>query len=240
MFHPKFDVLQATRKMKLMIAAAAAISLVGCATTNSYDPYGQPQLSGAAQGAGLGGLAGAASGAAIGSLSANAGRGALIGLVGGALIGAAVGDYMEQQRLDFERALADEIRRGDIRVRKLSDNRLIVGMTSVTTFDTDSASIKPGFYSTMDKIAGIVNRYGKTQLAVAGFTDDTGTAEYNMGLSERRAGAVRGRLLADGVLPQRVSAYGYGESNPIASNGTETGRRLNRRVEITIIPIVAS
>lgn len=188
----------------------------------------------------MGALAGAAAGAALGSLSANAGRGALIGLVGGALVGAAVGDYMEQQRLDFERALADEIRRGDIRVLKLSDDRLLVGMTSATTFDVDSARIKPGFYSTMDKIASIVNEYGKTQLAVAGFTDDTGSAQYNMGLSERRADAVRGRLLSDGVLPQRVSAYGYGENNPIASNATESGRRLNRRVEITIIPIVAS
>lgn len=234
------------RDNKPVITATAALALSvlillsGCTTTASRDPYGQARPTGAAQGAGLGGLAGAATGAAIGSLSANAGRGALIGLVGGALIGAAAGDYMEQQRLDFERALADDIRRGDIRVRKLPDDRLIVDMTSVTTFDTDSARIKPGFYSTMDKIASIVNQYGKTELAVAGFTDDTGSARYNMDLSERRADAVRGRLLADGVMPQRVSAYGYGENNPVASNATEHGRRLNRRVEITIIPIVAS
>ncbi|MBK1648070.1 OmpA family protein [Rhabdochromatium marinum] len=225
---------------KPLIAATLAVMLTatlsGCATT---DPYGNPQPpSGAARGAGVGALAGAASGAALGSLSANAGRGALIGLVGGALVGAAVGDYMEQQRMDFERALADEISRGDIRVRKLPDHRLIVGMTSATTFDLDSARIKPGFYSTLDKIAAIVNRYGKTQLAVAGFTDNTGSADYNMKLSERRAAAVQGRLLNDGVLPQRVSAYGYGESNPVASNASEAGRRLNRRVEIAIIPLV--
>lgn len=228
---------------KTLIAATAMIVLAGCATTDTRDPYADPyrrsQPSGAAQGAGIGGLAGAAAGAALGSLSANAGRGALIGLVGGALIGAAVGDYMEQQRMDFERALADEISRGDIRVRKLSDNRLIVDMTSATTFDVDSDRIKPGFYSTMDKIASIVNQYGKTQLAVAGFTDDTGSAEYNMRLSERRADAVRNRLLADGVFPQRVSAYGYGKNNPVASNATEYGRSLNRRVEIAITPIVA-
>ncbi|EIC23235.1 OmpA family protein [Thiorhodovibrio frisius] len=225
---------------KTLIAATAVVALTGCATTDPYDPYSRSEPTGAAKGAGMGGLAGAAAGAALGSLSANAGRGALIGLVGGALVGAAVGDYMEQQRLDFERELADEIRRGDIRVRKLSDDRLIVGMTSATTFDVDSAQVKPGFYSTMDKIASIVNQYGKTQLAVAGFTDDTGSAEYNMKLSERRADAVRSRLMGDGVTPQRVSAYGYGKNNPIASNASEVGRSLNRRVEITIIPIVAS
>lgn len=229
-------ILHPNRYSVTLMAATLSLALAGCATT---DPYGNTRPSGAAQGAGMGSLAGAAAGAALGSLSANAGRGALIGLVGGALLGAAVGDYMEQQRLDFERALADEIRRGDIRVRKLSDDRLVVGMTSMTTFDVDSDRIKPGFYSTMDKIAAIVNQYGKTQLAVAGFTDDTGSAQYNMGLSERRAGAVRSYLLRDGVIPQRVTAYGYGESNPIASNATEAGRRQNRRVEIAIIPIVA-
>lgn len=226
-----------TRTRVTLITIAAVLALSGCATTGTSQ-QGHP--SGAAQGAGVGALAGAATGAAIGSFSANAGRGALIGLVGGAIIGAAVGDYMEQQRMDFERALAEEIRRGDIRVHKLPDDRLVVSMTSATTFDIDSYRIQPGFYSTLDTISGIVNRYGKTQLAVAGFTDNTGSAAHNQRLSERRADAVRQRLLASGVLPQRVSARGFGMNNPVASNATEAGRRLNRRVEIIITPIVAS
>ncbi|MGB5830971.1 MAG: OmpA family protein, partial [Thiohalocapsa sp.] len=143
------------------------------------------------------------------------------------------------QRKDFERVLADEIARGDISVKKNSDDSLVVGMTSSTTFDVDSDSIKPGFYSTMDKISGVVNKYGKTQLVVAGYTDNTGTTEYNEGLSRRRAGSVESYLLSDQVAPQRLSSIGYGESNPIASNDTDYGRTLNRRVEITIIPVVS-
>ncbi len=226
-----------TRFNRGVVAITVAVVLAGCATT---DEYGNPMpASETAKGLGIGALAGAATGAALGSLSANAGRGALIGAVGGALIGGAVGNYMEQQRKDFEKVLADEIARGDIRVEKLSDDRLLVGMTSETTFDVDSDHIKPAFDSTMDKIANVVNKYGKTQLSIAGYTDDTGSAAYNQGLSERRADAVRNYLLADQVIPQRLSAVGYGESSPIASNATEAGRRLNRRVEITIIPVVA-
>jgi outer membrane protein OmpA-like peptidoglycan-associated protein len=222
---------------KPLLGVAIAASLVGCAST---DEYGAPrQATETEKGVGIGAAAGAAAGALIGSRSADAGKGAAIGAVGGAIIGGLVGNYMEQQRKDFERVLADEIARGDIRVEKLPDDRLLVGMTSATTFDVDSSSIKPGFYSTMDKIAGVVNKYGKTELRIAGYTDDTGSAEYNQGLSERRAQAVESYLLADGIAPQRLSSFGYGEAQPIASNETDYGRTLNRRVEITIEPIVA-
>ena len=219
----------------LTIVLAVALPLGGCATTDEYGysrPAGETQ-----KGVGIGAAAGAAAGALIGSASADAGKGALIGAVGGALVGGLVGNYMEQQRKDFERVLADEIARGDISVSKKPDDRLVVDMTSSTTFDVDSAQIKPGFYSTMDKISGVVNKYGKTQLVIAGYTDDTGAADYNLDLSRRRAGAVESYLLADGVVPQRLSSIGYGEANPVASNATEYGRTLNRRVEITIIPV---
>ena len=216
---------------------AAMLALAGCATT---DEYGNPRSATETEkGLGIGAAAGAAAGALIGSSSANAGKGALIGVIGGAIIGGAVGNYMEQQRKDFERVLADEIARGDISVTKNADNSLVVGMTSSTTFDVDSDSIKSGFYSTMDKISGVVNKYGKTQLVIAGYTDDTGSAAYNLDLSRRRAGSVESYLLSDSVAPQRLSSIGYGEEDPVASNDTDYGRTLNRRVQITIIPVVA-
>ena len=187
----------------LAASVTVALALAGCATT---DEYGNPRPAGeTAKGLGIGAAAGAAAGALIGSASANAGKGALIGAVGGALIGGAVGNYMEQQRKDFERVLAEEIARGDISVTKnVGSHSLVVGMTSATTFDVDSDTIKPGFYSTMDKISGVVNKYGKTQLVIAGYTDDTGTAEHNLDLSRRRAGSVESYLLADAVAPQRL------------------------------------
>ena len=145
---------------------------------------------------------------------------------------------MEQQRRDFEKVLAPEIAAGVIRVEKLPNDQLLVGMTGETAFEVDSDQIKPGFYSTMDKISGVVNKYGKTQLAIAGHTDSTGSAQYNQQLSERRADAVQNYLLSDNVYPARLSAVGYGKNRPIASNDSEAGRRLNRRVDITIIPVV--
>lgn len=225
-----------TVPLPTLVLTLGALTLAGCAT----DEFGNRRpLTESEAGVAIGSAAGAAAGALLGSRSADAGKGALIGAVGGAIAGGLVGSYMERQRKDFERVLAEEIARGDIRVEELSDDRLLVGMTSSTAFDVDSADIKPGFYSTLDKISAVVNKYGKTRLDIAGHTDDTGTAAHNQRLSERRAGAVESYLLAEQVLPQRLRSAGYGEARPVASNESEYGRTLNRRVEITIDPIVA-
>ncbi|NCA70760.1 MAG: OmpA family protein [Sphingobacteriia bacterium] len=217
---------------RLAVSATAAVLVVGCAADGSG-------LTETGAGAAIGAATGAAAGAIIGSLSASAGRGALIGAVGGALAGTLVGAYMEEQRRDFEKQLANEIASGMISVHPLPNDQLLVRMTGATTFEIDSDRIQPGFYSTLDKISAIVSKYGKTELLVAGHTDSTGSAQHNQVLSERRAGAVQRYLEADGVLPQRISAFGQGKQQPIATNETEAGRRLNRRVDITIVPITA-
>lgn len=214
------------------IAATFSIVVSGCASDGSLSQTGR--------GAAIGTAAGAALGAAIGSFGANAGRGALIGAIGGALAGGMVGAYMEQQRKDFEKALADQIAAGAIRVERLPDDRVLVGMTGETAFEVDSDRIQSRFYPTLDTISGIVNKYGKTELKVAGHTDSTGSALHNQQLSERRAASVESYLEGGGVLPQRIYATGFGKNQPIASNDTESGRRLNRRVDITIIPITES
>jgi outer membrane protein OmpA-like peptidoglycan-associated protein len=113
-----------------------------------------------------------------------------------------------------------------------------ITMTNQTAFDTNSTAIKPGFDSTMDKIADVVVRYGKTTLTVAGHTDDVGAAEYNQKLSERRALAVAQYLESKHVNPVRLATVGKGEAMPIDSNSTETGRQANRRVEIYVEPVV--
>ena len=220
------------QKMQLAAALAAGTLLVaGCAT----DEYGNPrEMTETEKGLGIGAVTGAAVGALIADKS---GKGAALGAAGGALVGGLIGNYMEQQRRDFEKLLAPEIASGAIRVEKLPDDRLLVGMTGETAFEVDSDQIQPGFYSTMDKISGVVNKYGKTQLAIAGHTDSTGSAKHNQELSERRAESVKEHLLADNVYPARLSAAGYGKNRPIARNDTEAGKRQNRRVDITIIPV---
>lgn len=216
------------------IIAAFAVFSTGCAT----DEYGNRRpMTDAEKGA----LIGAASGAVVGALvkKDKRAKGALIGAVGGGLAGAAVGTYMDSQKKDLEKVLAPEVQSGAINVAKTGQNNLLITMTAQTAFDFDSTVIKPGFHSTMDKIANVLVRYGKTHLTVVGHTDNVGTQQYNQTLSERRAGAVADYLGAKGVIPQRLASVGQGENSPRATNATEEGRRLNRRVEIVVEPIVA-
>jgi flagellar motor protein MotB len=101
-------------------------------------------------------------------------------------------------------------------------------------FDFDKFEVKPEFYPLLDKIAKVLADNPKMTLKVEGHTDSVGTAVYNMGLSERRAGAIKGALVQrNNVAADRVDAVGYGEEKPIATNETAEGRALNRRVELT-------
>lgn len=216
-----------------IVCLLTAVGVAACAT----DEYGRKRpLSDAERGA----IIGAASGAVIGGLaSKNKKKGILIGAVGGGIAGTAVGAYMDKQKQDLEKVLAPERGTGSIQVEKLAGDILRVTMTEQTAFEIDSAQIKPGFHSTMDKIGGVVNRYGKTHLTIVGHTDSTGSTQHNQGLSQRRAQAVQNYFAQQGVIPERMAAEGKGEAAPRASNNTAEGRRLNRRVEVYIEPIVA-
>ena len=210
--------------------------LSACAT----DEFGNPRpLTDAEKGA----IFGAAAGAVVvgaASKKKNRSRGVLLGAVGGGLAGGLVGNYMDNQKKDLELALAPERNAGAIQVDKLQNNILRVTMTEQSAFDVDSSTVKGSFYSTMDKIAAVINRYGKTQLTIVGHTDNTGSQQHNQELSERRAQAVDNYFMQKNVNPQRLDAYGRGFSEPRASNATAAGRAQNRRVEIFIEPVVAS
>ncbi|MEJ2142430.1 MAG: OmpA family protein [Gammaproteobacteria bacterium] len=221
-------------KKSLKVIAFSFITvfmLSSCAT----DEFGNPRsLTRAEKGA----IIGATTGALIGYKKDGKKKALLYGLVGG-LAGGAVGSYMDAQRKDFEKQLASEIKAGAVEVNKLPENNLMVTMTSQTAFNVDSTNIKSGFHPTMNKIAWIVNKYGKTHLNIVGHTDSTGSRAYNQKLSEKRASSIEHYLGQKQVIPQRMTTYGLGEDSPRADNKTETGRRLNRRVEIIIEPIVA-
>jgi outer membrane protein OmpA-like peptidoglycan-associated protein len=90
----------------------------------------------------------------------------------------------------------------------------------------------PGAQAELRRIADIMNKYPQTIIEVGGHTDTRGSDEYNLRLSEQRAQAVKNELIRNGVMEQRIKAVGYGESRPISSD-----HAMNRRVEITIIPI---
>jgi outer membrane protein OmpA-like peptidoglycan-associated protein len=214
--------------MKRCAISVVVFAIAGCAADG---PLGHRET---------GTLIGAVGGAVIGAVAydRNRTKGAVIGAVGGALAGGAVGRYMDDQRRDLEKNLSREIQSGQARVEKLSNDAVRITMTNQTAFETDSAEIKPGFHSTMDKLADVVVRYGKTTLTVVGHTDNVGSNSYNQKLSERRAHSVARYLESKQVSSMRLAIAGKGEAQPIASNNSESGRQANRRVEIYVEPVV--
>jgi outer membrane protein OmpA-like peptidoglycan-associated protein len=219
--------------MNRTLAGILSVSAVlsGCAADGSSRPFTHMES---------GAMIGAASGAVIGAVAYKKDRtkGAVVGAVGGALAGGAVGAYMDSQKRDLEKNLAKEIQAGQARVEKLSEQVVRITMTSQTAFDTDSSAIKPGFHSTMDKVADVVVRYGKTTLTIVGHTDNVGTNEYNQQLSQRRALSVAQYLESRRVDALRLATAGKGETQPAASNASESGRQANRRVEIYVEAVV--
>lgn len=99
-------------------------------------------------------------------------------------------------------------------------------------FDFDKSYIRSDDFERLDKDVATLKEWGDVKVEVAGHTDSIGTDEYNMGLSLRRADAVRNYLVDKGVPAERLTVKGYGESQPVADNATSEGRFQNRRVEL--------
>jgi outer membrane protein OmpA-like peptidoglycan-associated protein len=133
----------------------------------------------------------------------------------------------ELKRLESELA--------DMRAKQ-TDRGWILTLKNELLFDAGGATLKPGAQRALDNLAQFLTKYPDRDIAIEGFTDSTGTKELNQQLSEKRAWAVKAALVARGIQSTRIDARGYGPSFPVASNGTPTGRQLNRRVEIVIDP----
>lgn len=103
-------------------------------------------------------------------------------------------------------------------------------------FDFDRAEVKPEYFSEIRQVADFMTQYPDVVVELEGHTDSTGTEEYNQGLSQRRVNAVREVLISQmGMQASRITATGYGETRPVASNSTSEGRAQNRRVVSVII-----
>lgn len=101
-------------------------------------------------------------------------------------------------------------------------------------FQTDRAELQGSAARSLDRLASFMREFPDRTLLIEGYTDSTGSAAYNQALSERRANAVRDALVSRGVDAHRIVAHGLGETSPVASNDTASGRALNRRVEVVI------
>lgn len=210
---------------KIAVAAVCtAAVLAGCTT---LDPYTQEsKTSQATKGAGIGAVAGAVLGAAV---SDNHGEGALAGALLGGAVGGGIGYYQDQQ----EMRLRQELEGTGVRVERIGDDIRLI-MPGNITFATDSARIDGAFYPVLDSLAKVLINFDQTMVDVEGYTDSTGSFEYNQELSEARARAVANYLSSVGVDHLRLNTRGYGERYPIAGNDSAAGRAVNRRVEVKI------
>ncbi len=211
------------------LAMAMALSVAACTTT---DPYtGQSGISNTAAGAGIGALGGAVVGAIAGGSDHRA-EGALIGAAAGGLVGGGVGAYMDQQ----EARLRQHLQASGVSVAR-NGNDIILNMPNEVTFRTDEAALSGRAMQVLSSVALVGKEFNRTRLNVLGHTDNTGSEQHNIKLSQRRADSVAAYLMNQGIAPSRISSYGYGYSRPIASNATEAGRAQNRRVEIVLSPL---
>jgi len=209
--------LQKLTKPVTLILILAMTSLTwGCESTTN-----------AGRGAGYGAAAGGVIGGIIGSRSGSWAKGAILGAVIGGAGGALIGNYMDKQAAEIDRdvegATVERVGEG---IRVVFDSGIL--------FSTGSSTINATSRYNIEKLAGILNRYDDTNVVIEGHTDSVGSDESNQVLSENRAQSVASLLRAYGVSGNRLAPVGYGETRPVASNETESGRRLNRRVEVLI------
>jgi len=215
--------------MKRRFRDATLVVMIGLLTACASDDPNRRTKQGALLGAVAGGVAGQ---------QMNHKQGKYWGAAIGALAGAGVGRYMDQQQRELQARLADEEARQTLRMDRLPDGSLRLGVASEASFDVGSAQLKSQFLPTFQKIAEVLQQYDKTIVYVVGHTDSTGSAALNQRLSEQRADAVAAYLNARGVDAARLRTEGRGAREPLADNATEEGRRQNRRVDIVIKPVV--
>lgn len=199
------------------LAMGTALMMCGCNASKG--------VKGGAIGAG----AGAGIGAVIGNQFGDNGTavGAIIGAAVGGTAGALIGHHMDKQaeelRNDLEGANVERVGEG---IKITFDSGLLFGV--------DQSSLNQTSRSNLTELAQTLNKYPDTDILIEGHTSSTGADDYNMELSKDRAKSVSRFLLSQGVHANRMSTVGYGETQPIADNGTAAGKAQNRRVEVAI------
>ena len=221
--------------MKNSIIALSLVSLITLSGCTTFDAYtGEQKTSSTAKGAGIG------AGTALllsyisnrNESSSERNKRMLRDASIGAIVGGGVGYYMDTQ----EAKLRKQLRGTGVSVQRDGNNINLI-MPGNITFATNRRNLRSDFYDVLGSVSLVVKEYNKTTVVVSGHTDSVGSNTYNQKLSEDRARSVADFLVNKKVNPARIELIGLGEKNPVASNKTEKGRSLNRRVEITLFPI---
>ena len=183
------------------------------------------------RGAAIGAVGGAIIGGVLGNNLGKGGNGALGAVLGGVVGGVAggvIGNKMDKQAREIETALPGA------QVERVGEGiKLVLGENAVR-FDTNKSTLTSGAKANLDKLVPVFNQYPDTNIQIYGYTDSTGSAEYNLKLSDQRAASVRSYLNGKGIKSARFNTTGLGIADPIATNDTPEGRSQNRRVEFAI------
>ena len=203
------------------MALLSAVLLFG--TTVS----GCASLSKTEQGAGAGAGAGAVIGGAIGAATGSTAKGAIVGAAVGGVAGAVIGQQMDKQAEE----LAEELEGAE--VERVGEG-IQITFDSAILFGFDSAELSSQAQMNLNNLAASLGDYPRTELVIVGHTDAVGEQAYNQELSEERAGSAASYLRQQGIPAERITTFGKGETEPVASNDTEFGQQQNRRVEMAI------
>jgi len=225
--------IKGSRAVSGVVIVALALVPLGCQTASQH-----PTKTGAA----TGGAIGAGAGALIDK--DKPWRGALIGAAAGALLGAGVGHVIKRQREAYQRIEDLEVKDETVSVPQSNEPNaptkdypaLMLRMQSDVLFKAGSSTLSEAGAAKIKEIAQVMREYPDSDALIRGFTSSEGSDQVNFELSQRRAQVVMNELVADGVSASRLTAQGMGSSHPIASNDSESGRAMNRRVEIHVIP----
>ena len=215
------------KKIAIYLVAVTLVGnvvLSGCSAVKNANNTQKGAVIGAGSGAIIGGILGNNLGK-----GGNTALGAVIGGVVGGTVGGLIGNKMDKQAREIETALPGA------QVERVGEGiRLVLGENSVN-FDFNKATLTAKAKQNLDKLVPVFKEYADTNIKIYGFTDSKGADEYNLNLSNQRATAVKNYLATKGLVSSRFTVVGMGEAEPIATNDTEAGRSLNRRVEFAIV-----
>jgi outer membrane protein OmpA-like peptidoglycan-associated protein len=205
------------RIISLVLVFALLVAAAGCASMSRKE-----------KGAVIGAGSGAVLGAVIGKQAGNTALGAILGAAVGGAAGAYIGNYMDKQAAEIERDLDGAT------VERVGEG-IKITFDSGILFAVGKSDLQAASRTNLTNLAAILNKYPDTEVLIEGHTDATGSDESNLTLSRNRAQSVANYLESLQVMPTRFPIMGYGESQPVADNGTEAGRQANRRVELAIM-----
>jgi len=215
--------MKTTKIYLLALAFVASVGFTSCEAVKNTNNTQRGVGIGAASGAVIGGVLGNNIGK-----GGNTALGAIIGGVVGGTVGGVIGNRMDKQAQKIDEALPGA------EVERVGEGiKITLGENSVN-FDLNKATLTSTAKANLDKLVPVFNEYPDTNIQIFGYTDSSGSDEYNLNLSEQRAASVRSYLGGKGISTSRIVAKGMGEVDPIADNTTKEGMAKNRRVEFAI------